>query len=209
MVITGDVSLSYQLDPNKVPAFYVKFRSDDLEGFTHGFLHNVARDAFNELAPNYTLEEIYGAKKEEFTAKVRERINGQVKDFGVEIQQFGFVGVMRLPPNVEQAINAKIQATQDAIKVENQIRSAEAEAKKAVAAAEGEAKSRVARAEGEAKANVVLTNSLSPGLLEWRRLAISEKAVEKWDGRQPLVTGGQSVPIIQVPALAVAAETKK
>jgi len=56
MVINGDISLSYQLTAEKVPAFYVKFRSDDLKAFTYGFLHNVARDAFNEIGQRFPLK---------------------------------------------------------------------------------------------------------------------------------------------------------
>ena len=44
MQIAVDVNLSYQLVPDKVPSFYVKFRSDDLSIFTNTYMHNVARD---------------------------------------------------------------------------------------------------------------------------------------------------------------------
>jgi regulator of protease activity HflC (stomatin/prohibitin superfamily) len=65
LVVSGDISLGYQLNPAKVPHFYVKFRSDDLDHFTHGYLRNVARDAFNEIGSRYAVEDVYGVKKEE------------------------------------------------------------------------------------------------------------------------------------------------
>ena len=34
---TADINVSYQLTAGQVPRFYVKFRSDDLDAFTHGF----------------------------------------------------------------------------------------------------------------------------------------------------------------------------
>lgn len=186
--ISGDISLSYQLDRERVPAFYVKFRSDDLNSFTHGFLRNIARDSFQEIASRYDVGELYGPKKEEFIATVRTRINSQVKDIGVEIQQFGFIGAMRLPSGVEQALNAKIQATQDAIKAENQVRQAKAEADKTVATAEG-----------AAKANEILTRSLNPTLIQWEQLQIQKKSVEKWNGALPQFAGGGTMPFIQLP----------
>jgi regulator of protease activity HflC (stomatin/prohibitin superfamily) len=201
MVITGDISLSYQIDAEKVPSFYVKFRSDDLNVFTHGFLRNIARDAFNEVGPYYPVEEIYGPKKEEVLKLVRERINKQVQPFGVEIQQFGFTEAPRLPAPVVEALNAKIQATQNAIRVENEVRQAEAEAKKTVAIAQGDAKATVAKADGEAKANQLLAQSLSENLLRWRALGIQQQALEKWNGQLPQYTGG-AVPLIQLPAPA-------
>ncbi|MDE1970049.1 MAG: prohibitin family protein [Patescibacteria group bacterium] len=186
LIINGDISLSYQLDPSKVPAFYVKFRSDDLNNFTHGFLRNVARDAFNEVASTYAVDDLYGPKKEEFLREVRKRINDKVSPFGVEIQQFGFIGAPRLPQSVVDALNMKIKATQDAIRVENELREARAEANK-----------RVATAEGEARANEILTKSITPTLLEWRRLELLK---EKWNGALPTVIGGNGgIPLLQLP----------
>lgn len=191
MVISGDISLSYELTPSKVPSFYVKFRSDDLNGFTHGFLRNVARDAFTEIAATYSVDEIYGPKKEEIIAKVRTRINKEVDPYGVVIQQFGMIGAPRLPQGVVDALNSKIKATQDAIRVENELRSTEGEAKKAIA-----------KAEGEAKANALLTSSLTPQLLEWERLQISRQAIAKWNGATPSYFSGMGspVPFVQLPS---------
>ncbi len=189
LVITADISLSYQLIADRVPAFYVKFRSDRLDRFTHGFLRNVARDAFNEESVRYTVEELYSTRKEAFLAQVKERMNRQVRDFGVEVQQFGFVGAPRLPQNVVDSINAKIKAIQDAIRVENELRSVEAEAKK-----------KFAEAEGIAKANVAIQQSVNATVLEWKRLEMQRAAVEKWNGQLPLYSGAGAVPFLQLPA---------
>lgn len=178
--------LSYQLDAQKVPAFYVKFRSDDLNLFTHGFLRNIARDAFNEEAARYAVDELYGNKKEEFLAAVRKRINDKVGPFGVEIQQFGFIGAPRLPQNVVDALNMKIKATQDAIRVENELRSAK-----------GEAQKRIANAEGEARSNEILTKSITPTLLQWKQLEMMDK---HWNGALPTVMGSGGIPLLQMPA---------
>jgi regulator of protease activity HflC (stomatin/prohibitin superfamily) len=189
LVITADISLSYQLVAERVPAFYVKFRSDNLKGFTHGFLRNVARDAFNEESVSYSVEELYSTRKEEFLAKVRDRLNKQVRDFGVEVQQFGFIGAPRLPENVVQSINAKIKAIQDAIRVENELRAVEAEAKK-----------KVAEAEGVAKANIAIQQSMSATVIEWKRLELQKQALERWNGQLPYYSGGGNMPFIQIPS---------
>jgi regulator of protease activity HflC (stomatin/prohibitin superfamily) len=189
LVITADISLSYQLVAERVPAFYVKFRSDDLDRFTHGFLRNVARDAFNEESVRYSVEELYSTKKEEFLVRTRDRLNAAVKDFGVEVQQFGFIGAPRLPENVVESINAKIKAIQDAIRVENELRAVEAEAKK-----------KVAEAEGLAKANIAIQQSMTATVLEWKRLELQQRALEKWNGQLPVYSGGSgSLPFVQIP----------
>lgn len=200
LIITGDISLSYQLDEKRVPAFYVKFRSDQLDTFTHGFLRNIARDVFNEVAGTYSVEDLYGPRKEEFVRQVKERINAQVAEIGVKIEQFGFIGAPRPPEAVTNAINAKIAATQQAMQVENEIRRAKAEAEKKVAEAEGAAKSQVARAEGEAKANAILAASITDRLIQWRQLEIAATTVAKWNGARPMVEGNGSGLLFQLPA---------
>lgn len=187
LVIHADVSLSYQLDPVKIPRFYVQFRTDNMDVFTHGFLRNVARDAFNETAAGLTAEELYSNKKEDFLKAVRARINAQVEQYGVHLDQFGFIGAPRLPANVVAALNGKIQAIQDAQRATNVLQQRIAEANQTVAAARG-----------EAEANVVLTRSLTPELIRWRSLMIQQQAVEKWNGALPTYTGG-AVPLIQLP----------
>ncbi len=188
LVISGDISLSYQLQQDKVPAFYVKFRSDDLNLFTHGYLHNVARDAFNEIGANYTVDQIYGEGKDQLLKQVVDRINSQVQQFGVQIIQFGFTGALRLPQGVVDALNAKITATQKAMQVQNEVLMAQAEAQK-----------KVAIAQGEAKANQILTQSITDKLLEWRRLQITEEAVQRWNGQRPMVEGQGGGMLLQIP----------
>ena len=88
-----------------------------------------------------------------------------------------------MPEAVVSALNAKIQATQEAIRVENELRASEAEARKQIAKAEGESKSILLRAEGQAKANEILSRSLTPTLIQY-------KALDEWDGKLPQITGG-------------------
>jgi len=188
LVFTADVSLAYRLEEARVPHFYVQFRSDDLSAFTHGYLRNVARDAFNELAARYTAEEVYGTKREQLLGQVKERINSEVSGFGVRIEQLGFIGAPRAPQPIVDAINAKIKAIQDALRVENELRQARAQAAKDVA-----------EAEGKARANQLLASSLSGVLLQWRQLEITERAIGKWDGRRPMVEGQSSGLLLSLP----------
>ncbi len=187
--ITADVSFSYQLGDKYIPHFYVKFRSDDLGKFTHGFLRNIARDHFVGEGGRYTAEEIYATKTEEFVRKVRELVNKDLADIGVTIEQFGFIGAPRPPASIIEAINNKVAATQNAMRVENELRQAKAAAQKAVADAEGKAQSQVAAARGEAESNRILVQSITPQLIEWRKLSIQEQWISRWNGQRPQVEG--------------------
>jgi regulator of protease activity HflC (stomatin/prohibitin superfamily) len=197
MQVSADVSLAYHLTADRVPAFYVKFRSDDLRTFTHGFLRNLAREKFDAAAGRYKIEQIMGDNAP-FLKDARTMLQQDLDPIGVQLDQFGLIGAPRPPQQVIDAINAKVQATQNAIRVENEVRQAKAQAEKNVAEAEGQARAAIARAEGDAKANQVLSSSITPTLVEWRKLEIQQHAIEKWNGTLPTYAGS-AVPFLSLP----------
>lgn len=182
---TADVNVSYQLTAAQVPKFYVKFRSDDLAGFTHGFFRDAVRNAFR-VSTAYRAEEINGGKQTELIDRVLELLRQAMQPYGVDVLQLGFATPPRPPESVKQAIESKIAATQLAERAENEKRQAIAEAAKAV---------EIAR--GQAQANDLLTRSLSPQLMQWKQLEILE---QKWNGQFPQVVGSNSMPLFQLPS---------
>ena len=191
MEIFVDVSLSYAIEPSKVPDFYVKYRVADMEMFTHGILRDVVRNSLNEVASTYVVEDIYGEKKAEFLHKVQLMIEQKMTPVGVGVQQFGFIGAPRVPTVIATAITAKAQAIQQAERARNELATTQAEAAKKIAEAEGDAKSLVTRAQGEADANRIRQNSLTPQLLELRRIENNRALIDKWNGQLPTVQTGQ------------------
>jgi regulator of protease activity HflC (stomatin/prohibitin superfamily) len=194
LTVYGDLSVSYHLDSSKVPQFYVKFRSDNIEQFTHGFLRNVARDSINRTGSQYTVQEIMGEKKSELELKSRMDLQAQVNDIGVEIDQFGFIGSPRPPQSVIDSINAKVQAQQIAVQKQNELVQAQADAAKTVAAAEGQAKAQIAIANGEAESNRLRAASISENIIKWQQLAVTDRWIEKWNGAMPSVQSGGGAP---------------
>jgi len=200
MEIFVDVSLSYAIEPAKVPDFYVKYRVSDMDTFTHGILRDVVRNSLNEVASTYVVEDIYGEKKAEFLHKVQTKIEEKMTPVGVSVQQFGFIGAPRVPSVIATAITAKAQAIQKAEQATNELATTQAEAAKKIAEAQGDAKSLVTRAQGEADANRIRQNSLTPQLLELRRIENSRALIDKWNGQLPTVEAGQgSGMILQLP----------
>lgn len=191
MEIFVDVSLSYAIEPKRVPDFYVKYRVSDLDLFTHGILRDIVRNSLNEVASTYVVEDIYGEKKAEFLGKVEKQIQEKVANVGVGVQQFGFIGAPRVPAVIATAITAKAQAIQQAERAENELATTRAEAAKKIAEADGDAKSAVTLAQGEADANKIRQSSLTPQLLELRRLENQRAYIDKWNGQLPNVQAGQ------------------
>jgi regulator of protease activity HflC (stomatin/prohibitin superfamily) len=182
---TADVNVSYQLLREQVPHFYVKFRNDNLDVFTHGFFRDAVRNAF-EVSTSYRAEDINGVKQDELVARVLDQVKALMRPYGVDVIQLGFAAPPRPPETVKDAIEAKIAATQHAERAENEKRQAIAEAAKSV---------EIAR--GQAEANDLLTKSLTPTLVQWKQLEILE---QKWNGQFPQVVGSNGVPLLQLPA---------
>jgi regulator of protease activity HflC (stomatin/prohibitin superfamily) len=200
MEIYADVSLSYAIEPSRVPDFYVKYRVNQLDTFTHGILRDIVRNSLNEVASTYTVENIYGEQKAQFLSQVEQQIQAKVANVGVGVQQFGFIGAPRVPSVIAQAITAKAQAIQEAERAKNELATTQAEAAKKIAEADGDAKSSVTRAQGEADANRIRQNSLTPQLLELRRLENQRALIEKWNGQLPSVETGQNAALmLQLP----------
>ena len=181
MLVSVDVSLAYTLLPDKVPSFYVKFRNDDLDRFTHGYLRNQARERINEIAGKYKIEQIMGDNAA-FLTEVRSTLQRDLDPIGVKLEQFGIIGAPRPPPQVIESINLKIQATQIATQKQNELVQVQADAAKAVAAAEGKAKATLIAAEADSAYNRKINESLTPTLVEWQK-------AQRWDGKMPQVTG--------------------
>jgi len=76
-------------------------------------------------------------------------------------------------------------------RAKNELATTQAEAAKKIAEAEGDAKSAVTRAQGEADANRIRQNSLTPQLLELRRLENQQALIGKWNGQLPTVEASE------------------
>lgn len=190
LTVNADVGFAFHIEPSMAPRLYTRFRQPDITVLAHGYIRNTVRDALNEVASTMPVHDIYGAKKGELLSHARARIAQTFERDGIGVDQLTFAASLRMPESVEQAINRTIEQTQAAISAQNRVAQVEAEAKQKVAQAAGEAEAVLTRAKAEAEANRLITQSLSPQLMEYKRL-------EKWDGKLPQVTGG-SVPMIQL-----------
>lgn len=189
MTVHGDFNLSYTLLPDKVPSFYVKFRSDDLKTFNDGFLHSVARTCINDTAGSYNIEQIMGDNGP-WLKESEKCLDTKLDQYGVKIEQFGIIGSPRPPDQVIQSINMKVQATQLALQKQNEVAQAQAEAKSKVAVADGDAASQISRAKGEAEANRIKSSSIDDRLIRWYQLTNEHDLIWRWNGQRPSVEMG-------------------
>lgn len=188
--VNADVGISYAVKPDRVDEIFQKYRKK-IDEITDIYLRNMVRDAFVSVASTKTVETIYGKGKAQLLSDVETRVKEQCGT-NFNIERIYLVGDLRLPPTVVASLNAKIQATQQAQRVENEIRQAQAEAKKKVASAEGESQSILIKAKAQADANIIIAKSLTSELVQY-------EAIKIWDGKLPLtMVPGSSTPIVNI-----------
>jgi regulator of protease activity HflC (stomatin/prohibitin superfamily) len=177
MSLSFDIGLDYEVIPTKVPEIFRKYRKE-LPKITNEFIRTLVRNAYNQVASNYTAEDMV-SKRAEYEAQVKVALLKEMSNAGFTVSQVGIIGKVRMPQSLEEAVNSKIKAVQDAIRAENEKQRIIAEAQKKIEEAKGEAEALRIRSESEASANKMLNNSLSPSLLQ-------KMYIDKWDGKLPV-----------------------
>jgi len=184
LTVNADVGITYHIDPSKVTLIFQKYRKG-IDEITDVYLRNMVRDALVKEAASLDIESVYGKGKANLIESVQHDVSDEVGPVGIVVEKIYWIGELRLPENVVQSINAKIQATQMAEQRQNEVAQAQAEAQKVEAEAQGQAQARITIAEAEAKAIALKGEALrqNPNVVQM-------SAIEKWDGRLPTYSGG-------------------
>jgi regulator of protease activity HflC (stomatin/prohibitin superfamily) len=175
--LSFDVGLDYSVIPTKVPDIFRTYRKQ-LPQITAEFIRTLVRNAYNNTASQYTAEEMV-SKRSEYEKQVKSILEKDMEKGGFIVSQIAILGKIRMPATLEEAVNAKIKAVQDAIRAENEKQRIIAEAQKAIEEAKGRAEALRIASEAEANANRAVTSTISP-------LLIQKLMIEKWDGKLPV-----------------------
>ncbi|MDB5432036.1 MAG: band 7 protein [Caulobacter sp.] len=186
--MTGDVQLVIAVDPNKAPALYKRWRLT-FDQLLETPIRNDVRTAISAETEKVPVTFLYSGGRQEVIHRALSRVQAKWEPQGVHITQLDWIGPIRYPDVVTQAIQATTKANADKTAAEAGVAVANANADKRIAEARGLAES--TRLQGEAlRAN--------PEVLR-------QKEIERWNGICPLntrtcIVGGGVTPQIQVPA---------
>lgn len=160
---TVDPTVSLKIVDGKSPAVFKKYRKE-LSDVIHSTLYNYVKDAFriqlNQFSTDYIVSHRDSIERaiETYLSKSLIRENFQLEQL---------TSGLKYPKTIVDAVDAKNKAVQEAMKVQNEVEVAKAEAEKMLVAA---------RAEKEA--NLLREQALTPAILE-------KMWIEKWDGHLP------------------------
>lgn len=199
MTAQADIGASVSVDPAKVSILFSKFRKGMPE-IMDMYVRRTVENALVQQAGKLEIESVYGAGKAELINTIFNETKKELAELGINLEKLYWIGAIRLPPQVVESINGKSKATQDAQKRENQVQTERAQADINRTRAQGEADSALIIAEAQAKANKALAASLTPEVLQHKKLENEAAAIVKWNGANSQVVSGGNTPLmIQVP----------
>lgn len=189
--IRQDISVTYNTSEDKASQVFKAFRGADIEDIESSFIRRTFITVAQNVAGQMSLTEIISAKRNELQESISKELEVELNKMGFHLDKVN-LGASHLPQAIEAQMQQKMAAQQEAQQAEYELQKQTMLAKAAIAQAEGEAQSSLIKAKTQAEGNELLQKSISPELVQY-------KAIEKWDGVMPQVTGG-STPFIDLRA---------
>lgn len=182
--VTLSVALNYHIIPDKANAVYQNIGLSFKERIIDPAIHEVTK----AVSAKYSAEELI-TKRPSVSTAMKEALSEKLEASfiavdAVSIVTFSFSKVFM------DAIEAKQTAEQHALKAKRDLDRIRIEAEQTIAAATA-----------EAEALRLQKMNISPDLIELRKIEANLKAIEKWNGILPQVTGAGAIPFIGVDEL--------
>jgi regulator of protease activity HflC (stomatin/prohibitin superfamily) len=148
-------------------------------------LRSEIRASLRDAAANLTATDLYTLKRQSFVDNVTKTLKASFESRGITMEQVLLRNVI-LPDQITKAINDKIAADQDAQKMIFVLQKEKQEAER-----------KRIEAEGQATAQKIVSQSLTPQILEYQRIQALRYVGEKGN---LIITNGGATPMIQIPA---------
>ena len=187
--VNVSVTYAYHMDEVQLPSVFEKFRGQKSEVIEAGYMKNEMYQAINEITSQYSLMELVGDKRPQINEAILNKFRNSLEPYGIVIETFNLSDVVP-DEQTKDAIQAVVNAQNALEKAKVEKEQAEVDAEKARVAAKGKADAELIEAEGTAAANAKLQESLTPLIVEQRKL-------DKWDGKLPGIVAGDSNLLIQ------------
>ncbi|XWX30442.1 lipoprotein [Staphylococcus phage PG-2021_16] len=169
-----DIDVSYKVDATKAVDLFNRFGSADIEELEKGYLRSRVQDNVRQAISKYSVIDAFGVKTGEIKQDTLDKLNKNLQKQGFIIDDIA-LSSPKADKNTQKAIDERVKANQELerTKVDKQI-------------AEQNAKKKEVEAKGTKKANDIVNESLSDKVLQ-------QQLIEKWDGKQPISIGSDSV----------------
>lgn len=182
--VSSKVALNYHIVPDKANSVYQTIGVS----FKERIIDPAVQEVVKAVTAKYTAEELI-TKRPAVSDAMKSALTERLLVHHIAVDAFSIVGFSFSKVFME-AIEAKQTAEQLALKAKRDLQRITIEAEQKITAAKAEAESlRIQRA------------NISSDLIELRKVEANIKAIDKWDGILPQVTGGGAIPFIGVGGL--------
>ena len=174
--VSSNVALNYHLKADQVATVYQEVGID----YKSRIIDPTLQESVKAVSAKFTAEELI-TRRESVRDEIKVLLHGKLDARGIVVDEFNIVN-FGFSSAFNSAIEAKVTAEQSALAAKNKLEQIKFEADQ-----------RIAEALGKAEAIRVESNALrsNPQILELR-------ALEKWDGVLPQVTGAGGTPFINI-----------
>ncbi len=179
--LAADVAITVQVQPRTAPTLFATWRLS-FDELLDGPIRNDVRSAIAAESERVTAIDLYSGGRQAMLQRALGRVQRRWGPQGVTVSRMEWVGSIRFPNVILQAIQNRAQAEQET-----------RAAQQRVVLREAEAQARIAEARGIAEATRISGEALraNPQVLQ-------REAIQRWDGRLPMVTDG-ATPFINLP----------
>jgi len=177
--VTIDLSVLYKVTPSKAPYIVQNIG----ENYEDKIVRPVTRTAIRDNAVNYQAVDLYSTKRQEFQFKINKTISDNFAKNGLEVQQI-LVRNITLPASVRASIESKIQAEQDAQKMQFVLQKERQEADR-----------KRVEAQGIADYQKILSTGLSDKQLQYEAIK-AQKEIALSPNTKIIIMGGKGNPIM-------------
>src|SRR3990172_7019972 len=179
-VVSTVIATNYHLIPEAVDEVYQKIGV----AFEDKVIQPAVQEVIKAVTAKYTAEELI-AKRGEVSSAIRTALAERLVVFNIKVIEVS-VADFNFSRGFNDAIEAKQVAEQQVAKSKNELERIKVENEQ-----------KISQAKAEAEGLKIQRQEITESLLKLREIENQRKAIEKWDGKLPSVTGG-TVPFIQV-----------
>lgn len=177
--VAMSVALNYHIMPENANVVYQTIGVQ----FKDRIIDPAIQEVMKAVSARYTAEELI-TKRPAVSSEMQEALRSRLLSSNISVDAFSIVS-FSFSEKFTEAIEAKQTAEQNALKAKRDLDRIKVEAKQTIEAATA-----------EAEALRLQKMNISPDLIELRKIEANLKAIEKWNGILPNVTGAGAVPFI-------------
>ncbi|MDD1736340.1 MAG: prohibitin family protein [Methanothrix sp.] len=187
--VNTKVAVIYHLRPESVPRIYAELG----QHYGESVIQPTVQEVLKASTSRFSAEQLI-TNRSTVASNIQDLLYQRLHIYGIVVESTAITD-FKFSDSFTQAIEAKVTASQQMLKAETDLKRIQVEAQQ-----------KVTQAKAEADALNLQKQAITPELIELRKVEMQTKAVEKWDGKLPMYTGG-AMPFLDVTSLTASGQS--